>query len=201
MELVVITAECIMQDEAAALNMLFKHGLGRLHLRKPYAVEDELRDLLTDIEPAFRGMVVLHDHFQLVSEFGLAGVHLNGRNPEPPEYHGAHMSRSCHSLAEVAAADGKYAYVFLSPVFDSISKSGYGQAFTETELLAAKYDGIINEHVFALGGVGEDNIQDIAGMGFGGVAILGSLWQEYLKDNDTEALRNRFLRLKAAVEI
>lgn len=194
MELVVITAESILPGEAAVLNRLLGQWPGKLHLRKPGASQDGLRDVLAGIEPCYRERIVLHDHFGLVREFGLAGVHLNGRNPQPPGFPVGHISRSCHTLEEVAEAlNGigraqKYNYVFLSPVFDSISKSGYGKAFTREELEAARLQGIINERVYALGGVDRHNIKDVARMGFGGVAVLGALWQDYLKDRDTRAL-------------
>lgn len=197
MELVVITAEHILSGEAEALNMLFGLGLGRLHLRKPCAAETELRGLLDSIEPAFRGLIVLHDHFALVHEFGLAGVHLNRRNPELPEFGVCHISRSCHSLAELEGVQ-EFGYVFLSPVFDSISKLGYGQAFTAAELLEARENGVINERVYALGGVDENNIRDVARMGFGGAAVLGALWQEFMINNNLEALVAKFMRLKEA---
>lgn len=194
MELVVITAEGILPDEAAVLNRLLGQWPGKLHLRKPGASEDALREVLAGIEPCYRGHIVLHDNFGLVREFGLAGVHLNGRNPQPPDFPVGHISRSCHTLEEVAEAlndigrTQRYNYVFLSPVFDSISKSGYGKAFTREELEAAGLQGIINERVYALGGVDRHNIEDVARIGFGGVAVLGALWQDYPKDRDTRAL-------------
>ncbi len=199
MELVVITSEKFLPGEAEILNNLFANRLMRLHLRKPGAGEAELRELIAGIGRAYYDRIVLHDHFSLVGEFGLAGVHLNGRNPEPPAFPVAHVSRSCHSIAEVAESAGRYGYVFLSPIFDSISKSGYGHAFTTAELLAAREDGIINERVYALGGIGADNINDAGRMGFGGVAILGALWQNYQESLDADALIRKFQSFMAEV--
>ena len=205
MELVVITVESILPDEAAVLNRLLGEWSGKFHLRKPGVAHDRLRDIIGGIEPRYRGRIVLHDHFGLVREFGLAGVHLNGRNPQPPDFQVGHISRSCHTLKEVDAAlnDGemaqKYNYVFLSPIFDSISKTGYGKAFAREELEAAALKGIINERVYALGGVDLHNIQDVARAGFGGVAVLGALWKDYIKDGDIRALTYKLRELTLQV--
>lgn len=195
MELVVISAEHVLPGEAVALNRLFELGMPGLHLRKPGAPESSIREIVEGLDDIYRDRVVLHDHFGLAGEYGLKGVHLNSRNPVSPSAGLGHVSRSCHTLEEVAAAAGKYNYVFLSPIFDSISKEGYCKAFTENELYQAGETGIINGNVFALGGVDENTMLQAARLGFGGVAILGSLWGDYLKFSDAKALEKRFERL------
>lgn len=198
MELVVITPERIFPGEAEVLNGLFADGLQVLHIRKPGASEDDVRELLAGIDPGFRGRIVVHDHFGLAGELGLKGVHLNRRNPEPPEGFAGHISRSCHTLQEVADASPGCDYVFLSPVFDSISKEGYAGRFGAEELARAKEDGVINDKVYALGGITEKNIPDAARMGFGGVAILGSLWEDFLRNSNRNLLSDRWKSLSAA---
>jgi thiamine-phosphate pyrophosphorylase len=64
----------------------------------------------------------------------------------------------------------------LSPIFDSISKVGYKSAFTNDELLKASKDGIIDERVIALGGITPDKIPYLRELNFGGVAMLGSIY-------------------------
>ncbi|MDR3253081.1 MAG: thiamine phosphate synthase [Tannerella sp.] len=87
-------------------------------------------------------------------------------------------------------------YVFLSPVFDSISKVGYRQGFTSEELLSYRMQGFINKRVIALGGIYAGNISEIRRYGFGGVAVLGALWEGYIKDRDREKLLERFRLLQ-----
>ena len=199
MKIVVISSERIFPGEGEILNMLFSEGLEVLHLRKPGTEENELRQLISETDPQYRNRIVLHDYFNLVGEFGLKGIHLNKRNPRPPEGYNGHISCSCHSLSELVCTKGQYDYVFLSPVFDSISKRGYGSAFDRAELIDAHKNGIINDKVYALGGVNVDNIPDAARMGFGGVAILGALWQDFLKNSDKNLLSDRWNRLLTAV--
>jgi thiamine-phosphate pyrophosphorylase len=197
--LVVITAEAIFEGEAAALNKLFEGGMSALHLRKPTASEKELRHLLLQINAAFHERIVLHDHFALTGAFRLKGAHLSRRNPAPPPPPINSVSRSCHSLAELEQA-GDFSYVLLSPIFGSISKKGYAQAFAREDLLSAKAKGLLNEKVVALGGVSAATIPLAASCGFGGVAVLGALWGDFPKSKDERALMKRFDALRTAAQ-
>jgi thiamine-phosphate pyrophosphorylase len=191
MQLVVITHEALFAGEAYALNRLFERGMAALHLRKPEASEEELRRLLQQVHPEFHGRIVLHDGFALAGSFRVRGVHLNRRNPVRPQQAVTSLSRSCHSLEEVEQS-GDFSYVLLSPIFNSISKKGYAQAFTEKELLAAKTKGVIGKKVIALGGISAATIPLAAAYGFGGVAVLGALWGDYPQRKDECALMRRF---------
>ena len=108
------------------------------------------------------------------------------------------MSRSCHSLEEVSAHKPASDYVFLSPVFDSISKAGYSSAFAPDELQAAGKEGLIDKRVIGLGGIDESNIRRIKELGFGGAAILGGLWKHFnpLTDYDYKSVLEHFRQLK-----
>lgn len=63
--------------------------------------------------------------------------------------------------------------MFLSPIFDSVSKQGYTSAFTDNVLKQASKDGIIDNKVVALGGVTPDKINYLRQLNFGGAAMLG----------------------------
>jgi thiamine-phosphate pyrophosphorylase len=190
-KLIVITVEAIFEGEATILNKLFEREMSVLHLRKPFTTEMEIRNLLEQIDKRFYDRIVLHDHFSLLNIFRLKGVHLNWRNPVAPEQKGISVSCSCHSLEELKAA-GKFDYVFLSPIFESISKTGYVSAFSHETLQSAKVSGLINERVIALGGVSPKTIPRAAAYGFGGVAVLGALWDNFPKTKDENALMKRF---------
>ena len=129
--LIIITPPHALPDEECIVNKLFESGLHLLHLRKPGADRETLERYIRGIRPRFRERVILHDHFELAEEYGLRGIHLKyneartftGRNRF------AHVSVSCHSFEEIDALPFEPNYVFLSPVFDSISKPGYPSAF------------------------------------------------------------------------
>lgn len=157
---------------------MFESGLERLHLRKPDCAVEEYRQLLEAIPSCYHDRIVIHEHFDLLKEYNLAGVHLNRRNPEKPSWWKGHVSRSCHTFEEVNECKHLYDYVSLSPIFDSISKQGYTSAFIQEEIRCAQAKGIIDSKVLALGGITYENMQDAMRMGFGGVMILGDAWHE-----------------------
>lgn len=177
MEWIVITSPGFLQGEADFIDRLFGHGLDRLHLRKPGADIGECRRLLDGISREWLPQIVVHDNFGLCREYGLGGVHLNGRNPMAPPNHDGSVSRSCHSLEEISRYKGECDYLTLSPIFNSISKQGYMAAFGPGQLAAARDSGLIDRRVIALGGVTLENIPRVRELGFGGVAILGDVWQ------------------------
>ena len=122
MKLIVITTEHFFEGEAAALNALFERGMEILHLRKPASTEDGLKNLIEQIDEQFHKRIVLHDHYSLINTFRLKGIHLNNRNMQQPEHISCPVSSSCHSIKELENLTG-YDYVFLSPVFDSITSA------------------------------------------------------------------------------
>ncbi len=188
MEWIVITSPEFLQGEADFIDRLFGHGLDRLHLRKPGAEIGECRRLLDGISREWLPRIVVHDNFGLCREYGLGGVHLNGRNPMAPPNHEGSVSRSCHSLEEISRYKGECDYLTLSPIFNSISKQGYMAAFGPGQLAAARDSGLIDRRVIALGGVTLENIPRVKELGFGGVAILGDVWQRMADGNVDEYL-------------
>lgn len=184
MRLAVITEATFRPDEAEIIPRLLSGGIDRVHVRKPGAAEADLRRLIESLPTELYPLLTLHDSLPLAVEYGLGGVHLNGRNPTVPEGFQGLVSRSCHTLDEVAACREED-YLFLSPVFDSISKSGYRAAFPEAMLRDAAVRGLLGARVWALGGVRPDLLPQVRAYGFGGAALLGSVW----RDTSEEGLR------------
>lgn len=201
-DVIVITKPEMFPGEADMVNILFANGMQRLHLRKPGASEQEMAEWIGRIDLPFRQRIIVHDHHRLLKTMGLGGIHLNARNPEAPAWFSAErqkrgsvtLSRSCHSLEEIAQWKGICDYLFLSPIFDSISKGGYTSAFTRETLLQAYHDGLFSKPVYALGGVSADNIRSIYDYGFAGAAVIGSLWQVH--PFTTDALVGRLKELR-----
>ena len=194
MKLIVITTPYFFEGESRIISRLFREGMERLHLRKPQSNMDELRMLLDAIPSEYHSRIVLHDHFELAIEYQLAGIHLNSRNHTRPEGFKGSISRSCHSLEEIHE-NQELAYVFLSPIFQSISKEGYGSGFPMDVLEKAASDGIINEKVIALGGMDPTTIPLIKSLNFGGVAVLGALWGNEPSGNQIESIIERYKQL------
>lgn len=183
MKIIVITRPDFFEGEMQLVNRLFEHGMERLHLRKPGGAKQELAEWIAGIHPQFRQRIVLHDHHELARDCALGGIHLNSRNPDIPLWAEREraarpftLSRSCHSIAEVQQHRDTLDYMFLSPIYDSISKEGYGAAFSRLELEEARAAGLLADKVYALGGISADKLPELTAMGFRGAAVLGDLW-------------------------
>ncbi len=198
MKLILITTPKFFIEEDQIITALFEEGLDVLHLRKPDTAPMFSERLLTLIPKQYHKRIVTHDHFYLKEEFNLMGVHLNSRNPDVPLNYKGHVSCSCHSLEEVKQKKGHFNYVFMSPIFDSISKKEYLSNFSFDELKAASKSGIIDKKVIALGGIRPESIRLIRKLGFGGAAVLGDIWDRFDEHNTinyAEVLQ-RFKQLK-----
>ena len=176
---IVITKPELFSGEAKRISWLLTSGAADIiHIRKPQAPLADVERLIQELPADLYDRLVLHDHHQLALKYRLRGVHLNSRNPEPPAGWGGAVSISCHSLAELAVARRQpYAYISLSPIFDSISKPGYCSAFTREQIAEARQQGLIDNRVLALGGVTFSRINQVLEMGFGGAMILGDAWK------------------------
>lgn len=177
MRILVITDVPFTATEPAAIRQLLDEGVERVHLRKPDASEEALRRLIEALPAECYPRLTLQDRLPLAVEYGLGGVHLNRRNAAVPAGFRGLVSRSCHTLDEVAAHPA-CDYLFLSPLFDSISKSGYRAAFTDGELRDAAVRGLLGERVVALGGIRPELLPRVRELGFGGAALLGAVWRD-----------------------
>ena len=175
MKLIAITKPYCENDEAAFIRRLFESGFDIVHLRKPEADINYCRALLEKLTEEERKKIIVHDYHILYEEYSLKGIHINKNITTLPEGYQGFKTRSCHSLEEVKMYKNDFDYVFLSPIFDSISKVGYKSAFDEDMLRKASEQGIIDEKVVALGGVTFDKLPFLKELNFGGAAMMGSL--------------------------
>ena len=186
MEVVVISSPDRYKSEVEVVIELFKLGLQTFHVRKPKFSIRKLKGYLSLFPSEYHDRIVIHSHHLLAKKFSLKGVHLTRKHKKKtiktwlslkyltffnPELF---ITSSCHNLYNLLEHEYPYNYVFLSPVFDSISKEGHRSGYSETEiknvLKKTKY------RVYALGGVDESKIEKIEELSFNGVALLGALW-------------------------
>ncbi len=97
-------------------------------------------------------------------------VHLSA-NEEFPDPRPSLVGRSCHTAAEVdrAVAEG-CDYAFVSPIYPTGSKPGYGPALGPQGLAALCRPGL---PVYALGGVRPEHVASCLAAGAYGVAAMG----------------------------
>jgi len=198
--IVVLTLPAPFDGEAELLEGLLEAGLPKLHIRRPGAPAE---GLLSRLAPRWASRLVLHGSVQQAIEYGIPQVHgkvrfrdgsgMSGGGPVveyPPDGADAPMagamgsdspiagpvavSTSVHSWEEFARLPEGLAYAFISPLFDSISKPGYG---ANPELLRQPA-GPMPCMPIALGGVGGDNLPELLRRGWKGAAVLGWIWDE-----------------------
>jgi thiamine-phosphate pyrophosphorylase len=183
--LLLITPPTTSAAELALLPGLFAAGLQTLHLRKPGASAAEVEAYLRAVPAAFHPRIVLHAHHALAARFPLKGLHLPAAARADwrasNRHAGLSLSTSLHSLAELRQHRRRYDYVLLSPIFNSLSKPGYGQAFDLAALQATLGQLQRRTHyaprVLALGGIEAANLPLVRAAGFAGAAVLGAVWQ------------------------
>lgn len=180
MKLIAITLPKMFRKEPEVIVQLLDSGYDAIHIRKPHSSKEDVAALLSALPESYLNKIVLHDHFELTQLFPISGVHLNRRQQQPPAGFKGSISRSCHTLNEVAEHKNQYKYMFLSPIYDSLSKPGYRSAFTRHQLEQARDAGIIDHTVYALGGVARTRLNELQELGFGGAAMMGAAWEGLL---------------------
>lgn len=201
MKLIIMTKATFFVEEDKILTTLFEEGMDNLHLYKPDSEPVYSERLLTLLSEDYYRKITVHDHFYLREEFGLKGIHLNTADAELPYGYKGHFSCTCHSIAELHDAKKKADYVFLKTIFDSQSNPQDKQTISEEELREASRKGLIDKHVYAMGGINLDNIRQMRDLGFGGVVICGDLWNRFNihQEQDYKDLISHFQKLQKAV--
>lgn len=124
--------------------------------------------------------ILINDRLDLCLSAGADGVHLPSHRIAPLKLRQRFgedllIGVSCHGLEEVRQAAGEGAsYVYLSPIFLSSSKPGYGPPLGLVALSAAAR--AVSIPVFALGGISAENessCQDAGAAGIAGISYFG----------------------------
>ena len=199
--MILFTSPQPIEGEIELINHLFKLGLSTLHLRKPDFTLALMEAYIEGIEPQYRDRVMLHSHLELIERFPLKGVHFSERNkPLFDKYRNFNVAKSwsSHKINELASIPKEVDYTFLSPIFSSISKSGYETEW-DFELLSTTLKQRKNQHtkVYALGGISLENAPRCKELGFDDFAILGSLWQPFEHNKDIQLTSDIFLQINS----
>lgn len=189
-------------EENKIIEGLFELGLDELHLYKPGSSPMYSERLLTLLPDCYYSHIVVHGHYYLKEEYKLHGIHIGDAHSLPPTGYRGHVSRSCSDLALLNEVKSKSEYVFLSHIFDSLTFKNKRATFTQEQLKAAQKQGMIDRHVYALGGINIDNIPTAKELGFGGVVVSGDLWNRFdiHQGMDYKELLAHFEKLRKAVK-
>lgn len=187
MKLIVISDSRYFAGEEEVVHRMFEAGLETFHIRKPKMSTEDMRSFIEKIHSKYYPRIVIHSHHELAYKYHLKGIHLSNKHLKDnfleawlrmkylkfkrPDIQ---ISTSFHDLGTMLKSTTNYSYVFLSPIFDSISKVGYKNRFNAESLLSAIKKS--EYKIFALGGVDEQYVQQVQDMGFYGCACLGAIW-------------------------
>lgn len=173
--MIVISNPIVLNREKFLINTLFEEGLELLHVRKPNYSDEEIKSFLSEINQEFRSKLVLHNHHQLATEFGINRIH----NPVKIQKFGWDkpiFSTSTHSIEEFNELSTFFEYAFLSPLFSSISKTNYHP--TNDLFLEIKKRTNFKTRMIALGGIQPENIPKLLQSDFDDCALLGTIWND-----------------------
>jgi thiamine-phosphate pyrophosphorylase len=178
-------------EEKSIINFLLHHFEVTFHLRKPDFTQKEMADFLNGIDSTLHKKIVLHSHHRLSKSYNIKGIHFTHHNKqhrnEYISYTGT-KSISTHSLEEIKSYNYPFDYYFLSPVFPSTSKPGYGGNQFNFPLLKQ----FISEHpkkkIVALSGINTNTIKQVKQLGFYGAAILGDFWNHCQHKDYTKSI-------------
>ena len=184
-------------DEAdGIIRYLTSDAIDLFHIRKTGENPDYTSALLEAVPRELRGRLILHSHYSLWNKFNPGGIHFKETVPEEIYRRaianrgivsaGAHSIKELEKKSELIDKDTQdllsvaygenepLRYIFLSPIYDSISKTGYSSRFTleNPELLQA-----VSQHpTIALGGIKPAFFSELYDAKFAGAALLGYLW-------------------------
>lgn len=177
MELILLSYPDIFEGETNIVSSLLNSYDFTFHLRKPKASPQELVDYLDKIPEQLHSKIILHQEIDVFLRFNLKGMHFSGAGRKNALQLAKDVMKgtSCHSISEIKSLGNTFNYVYLSPIFESISKPGY-QGNLNREEIKTFLEKPRQTKIHALGGIGNSNIEKLKNLCFDGLAVLGAVW-------------------------
>ena len=179
--LIVISNPIPVEQEHKLINSLFDEGLAIFHMRKLDYSQREMNHLLMKIDKQHHSKIAFHQHHELAEHYGSRRLHYaeqerKKREEEIKKYDTNiyTLSTSIHNVGTYSVLAETFAYCFLAPIFNSISKPDLKSMVTPDFKLPLK-TGI---KIIALGGISSTGIPDVKKYDFDGIAVLGTIWKE-----------------------
>ncbi len=186
MRIIVISPSGQHENETEIITKLFEGGLETLHLRKPRYSTKQLANYIKKIPSVYHDRIVIHSHHNLMFKFNLKGIHLTKthRSRNFRTWFMARLIKYKRPSATVSVSHRRliglfedekvHDYVFLSPVFDSLT-SKYQSGFTEHSLRSAVSK--THHKIIARGGIDANVVERVNTIGFEGIALYSALWK------------------------
>lgn len=200
MKLIIQTLPTYFVEEDKIITALFEEGMDVLHINKPESEPLYMERLLSLLPTKVYGKIVIHQNYYLMKEHDLKGIHIDDPNVPVPDGFKRHISRSTNKISDLKNFKKECDYVMLHSLFDSLHDE-VKASLTIEEMQEARRAGLIDKHVYALGGMSLENVQQAKDMGFGGVVICGDLWNRFSIQHEINfhELISHFKKLKKAI--
>ncbi|MCH8332179.1 MAG: thiamine phosphate synthase, partial [Bacteroidetes bacterium] len=164
MKIIVFAAATSRDDETAIVTKMFDEGLECFHFRKPMYNLEQAKQYINAIPRKYRNRIIVHSYHRLAINYGLMGIHLTRIDRKNKFLMRMKLllfkairpdlvvSRSYHSLSKLTGgSSSRFDHVFLSPVFNSVSKTNNKSSFNESKMKEKLAK--TGKQVMALGGV------------------------------------------------
>lgn len=211
MKLIVISSSSTIENEAQIVTKLFEAGLETFHVRKHKLTTKKTKDFISQIPEHFHNRIIIHSHHNLARKFNLKGIHLTKshkknkfqtwlslkilklRNPN------IIITTSYSNIGQLFEKNEhyNYAYVFLSPIFDSFNSKFQG-GFTSHSLKSAIEKTDLK--IIARGGVDITTVEKANNIGFYGLAFYSSIWKKKDPIEEFNKIVEKFQELNIPIE-
>ena len=173
------------RDQIGQMNGLFGADLLAFILRMPGKEKVNYIEVLMGIDRIYHSRIFIPWGVRdLAEKFSIGGFYLKFSEAKAlTEVEKEVLSNykvivGCHSTKELEKVPIPVSFYLLSPVFDSISKSGYR---ANPGLLSDQNKTEIETYpVLAMGGVTPENYMGLFEKGYSGAAVIGSVWDDPL---------------------
>ena len=186
------TPEVDIKQELHWAERFIEMGVFKYHFRKPQWSIDQQKEfaelMLCSFNKEQVAKMKIHTTLTDSIHFETLNLHFKGE----VKVDDVKTSRSFHSVDSISENHGDFEYGFLSPIFDSISKSKYFAKFDSEELMSSR-ELFKSKKIFALGGLSLRNLEEAKELGFYGGALLGAIWNS----GAPEANLKEFLELSS----
>ncbi|MGZ3864480.1 MAG: thiamine phosphate synthase [Bacteroidia bacterium] len=186
MKIVVISPKYSSDNEQQNIIKLFESGLQSFHLNKPLYKFNQLKEYIDGIPKEFHDRIIIHTHHKLITEYNLQGVHYTRMHFEPTLknwWQNKRLSPFTENMVKTAThrklaalyekSDIPLDYVFLNPVFDTITGKIQSEFHEDLIRKANARQGL---KVIAQGGIDTRRIEQVSKLGFFGMALNNFLW-------------------------
>jgi len=149
-----------------------------VHVRRPGASFMDMFTYLLQFSTEERARIVLHQQQEMAIEMGINNLHIPtvqraDENYRVEKVKHLRVTTSTHSWAEFNGLSDLFKAAFISPLFPSISKEGYGK---EQQINGTAERKNLHTEAIALGGIDATKLTQIKDKGFSDYALCGAIW-------------------------